>query len=195
MKQSALSLFQQDGRRKYLDQKERAAFDQSILKADKDTYLFCKFLRHTGARVSEALAITSNNFDLQEEEGRFYALIPTLKKRQSKPVLRRVPLTPSFFKELDLVYQLARSNPKKARPLWGFSRTTAFRKVKAQLNSVPSVSLCPRALRHTFGIQAAEAGIPPQVLQAWMGHEDINTTVIYSQSLGADEYAYALKMW
>ena len=35
-------------------------------------------------------------------------------------------------------------------------------------------------LRHTFGTQAASAGIPLRTLQEWMGHRDYKTTLIYA---------------
>ena len=35
-------------------------------------------------------------------------------------------------------------------------------------------------LRHTFGTQAAAAGVPFRTLQEWMGHHDFKTTLIYA---------------
>jgi len=35
-------------------------------------------------------------------------------------------------------------------------------------------------LRHTFGTQAAAAGVPLRTLQEWMGHRDYRTTLIYA---------------
>jgi len=35
-------------------------------------------------------------------------------------------------------------------------------------------------LRHTFGTQAAAAGVPLRTLQEWMGHRDYKTTLIYA---------------
>lgn len=35
-------------------------------------------------------------------------------------------------------------------------------------------------LRHTFGTRIAGAGVPMRVLQAWMGHRDYRTTLIYA---------------
>lgn len=35
-------------------------------------------------------------------------------------------------------------------------------------------------LRHTFGTQAAAAGVPLRTLQEWMGHRDYQTTLIYA---------------
>ena len=35
-------------------------------------------------------------------------------------------------------------------------------------------------LRHTFGTQAAAAGVPLRTLQEWLGHRDLATTQIYA---------------
>jgi len=35
-------------------------------------------------------------------------------------------------------------------------------------------------LRHTFGTQAAAAGVPLRKLQEWMGHRHYKTTLIYA---------------
>jgi integrase len=35
-------------------------------------------------------------------------------------------------------------------------------------------------LRHTFATQAAAADVPMRTLQEWMGHADIQTTLIYA---------------
>jgi integrase len=44
-------------------------------------------------------------------------------------------------------------------------------------------------LRHTFGTQMAAAGVPLRTLQAWMGHEDIKTTMIYADYMPAGNEA------
>ena len=35
-------------------------------------------------------------------------------------------------------------------------------------------------LRHTFGTQMAAAGAPMRAIQAWLGHADLRTTLIYA---------------
>ena len=37
------------------------------------------------------------------------------------------------------------------------------------------------SLRHTFGTQMASAGIPLVAIKEWMGHADIQTTMIYAK--------------
>jgi integrase len=42
-------------------------------------------------------------------------------------------------------------------------------------------------LRHTFGTRIAGAGVPMRVLQAWMGHRDYRTTLIYADYEPGDQ--------
>lgn len=43
-------------------------------------------------------------------------------------------------------------------------------------------------LRHTFGTRCGAAGVPLRTLQAWMGHADIKTTIVYTDyAPGANE--------
>ncbi len=43
----------------------------------------------------------------------------------------------------------------------------------------------PHMLRHTFASWAYQGGVPPQVVQAWLGHADVTTTQRYAH-LGPD---------
>lgn len=36
---------------------------------------------------------------------------------------------------------------------------------------------CPHAMRHTFATRALERGIPPKVVQSYLGHSDVNITL------------------
>ena len=49
-------------------------------------------------------------------------------------------------------------------------------------------------LRHTFAVNAVRAGIPLNVLQAWLGHSSIFTTSIYTQIAGQDTRGYMERM-
>ena len=42
-------------------------------------------------------------------------------------------------------------------------------------------SITPHALRHTFGVNALELGVPIDVVQQTLGHASLSTTTIYSQ--------------
>lgn len=50
---------------------------------------------------------------------------------------------------------------------------------------------CPHAMRHTFATRALERGIPPKVVQSYLGHSGIDVTMnIYTHvtaELGKEE--------
>ncbi len=57
---------------------------------------------------------------------------------------------------------------------WDFKRSFSSACKKAALEDCR-----PHDLRRTFGTRCAMAGVPPKVLQKWMGHENIETTMKY----------------
>lgn len=54
----------------------------------------------------------------------------------------------------------------------------------------------PKALRHAFGVSGiAEAGVPLNMMQKWLGHAKIETTAIYANAIGTEERKAAARMW
>lgn len=54
---------------------------------------------------------------------------------------------------------------------------------------------CPHAMRHTFATRALERGIPPKVVQGYLGHSDINVTLnIYTHVTAGLEREEILKI-
>lgn len=53
----------------------------------------------------------------------------------------------------------------------------------------------PKGLRHGFGVHAVSSGVPLNLLQRWLGHAQLETTAIYANALGAEEYSIAARMW
>lgn len=74
---------------------------------------------------------------------------------------------------------------------------TAYRHVTSVMSSAGIVGThaSPKGLRHTFGVNAVQSGVPLNMLQRWLGHADIKTTSIYANALGPEERAIACKMW
>ncbi|HRD76437.1 MAG TPA: tyrosine-type recombinase/integrase, partial [Hyphomicrobiaceae bacterium] len=52
-----------------------------------------------------------------------------------------------------------------------------------------------KGLRHAFGLHAIRCGVPLNLVQRWLGHASITTTVIYLQALGPEEREFAARMW
>lgn len=76
-------------------------------------------------------------------------------------------------------------------------RTTAWCYVKAVMAAARIAGLhsSPKGLRHWFGVHAVHSGVPLNLLQRWLGHEDIATTAIYADVMGAEEREIAARMW
>jgi integrase/recombinase XerD len=190
-----LSLFNPSGSRKYLNAAERQRFIEAAAFAEPEVRLFCLILRWSGARISEVLALTPAAIDI--ESG--VANILTLKRRRHR-IVRQVPLPRDVLGFLDRVFKLriAQRDPQRATiRIWRWSRTTAWRYVKAVMASADIVGApaMPKGLRHGFGVHALEADVPIHLVQRWLGHASLRTTTIYANVVGPEERALATRMW
>jgi integrase/recombinase XerD len=190
-----LCLFGPSGNRKYLNAAERWRFVRATLRAPEKARLFCLTLGWSGARISEALALTPAAIDL--ESG--VASIETLKRRK-RGIVRQVPLPPDVLDELDRGFRLRQRqrDPDLAnKRIWGFSRTTAWRYVKQVMAAagITGTPAMPKGLRHGFGVNAFQSNVPPHLVQRWLGHVSLETTAIYGDVIGPDERAFAARMW
>jgi integrase len=189
------SLFGHSGNRKYLNAAERQRFFESVQRLQSRERLFCQVLAWSGARISEALALTAASIDI--ESG--VVNIQTLKRRK-RGIVRQVPLPPGVLDELDREFKLraAQHCPDRANErMWTWSRTTAWRRVKeimaaAGISGTPAM---PKGLRHGFGVNAFQSNVPPHLVQRWLGHASLRTTAIYGDVIGPEERAVAARMW
>ena len=149
-------------------------------------------IAHTGAWVSEVLALRALDVDLDAGAVR----ICTLKRRVEH--WREVPLPPEHARDLEMVHYLREASPRRVRePLWKFSRATSHRKVVAvmRMARIEGPQACPKGLRHGFGIAAVTAGVPLPTIAAVLGHADIATTAIYTTAVGVEARGFLAKMW
>jgi integrase/recombinase XerD len=191
----SLTIFAQTGSRKYLNACERRRFLESTQYLPLPERLFCQLLAWTGARISEALALTPASIDVDSG----VASIETLKRRK-RGIVRQVPLPADLLNELDCLFKLgnAQRDPELAHVrIWRFSRTTAWRHVKAVMASagITGTPAMPKGLRHGFGVRAFQSNVPPHLVQRWLGHASLRTTGIYGDVIGPDERAFAERMW
>ena len=188
-----MSLHDQAGGRKYLTREEHARFLQAADQAPRDVRAFCHTLAWTGCRISEALALTAERVDVATGTITF----ETLKKRQ-RGLFRTVPVPPELATMLDLVFGLrGLRGPAAKRPLWSWSRATAWRRVKEVLAAagIEGAQASPKGLRHAMGVAAVGQGIPLNLVQRWMGHAQLTTTAIYAEAVGEEERSIAARMW
>jgi integrase/recombinase XerD len=189
------SLYGPSGERKYLNAAERRRFIRAAQRAPSDVRAFCLMLNWSGGRISEVLALTPAAIDIESGVANLHTL-----KRRKRGIVRQVPLPGELLCALDLAFRLRRrqADPDLACDrLWRWSRTTAWRRVKdimaaAEITGTPAM---PKGLRHGFGVNAFQSGVPPHLVQRWLGHASLRTTSIYGDVIGPDERAFAARMW
>jgi len=189
------TLFDVRGRRKYLVAAERKAFIEAAIAVGGETSTFCMVLAFSGARISEVLAVTPERVDMMNGSINFETL-----KRRRRGVFRAVPVPKKLLDILDDTHRIrdAQSDSTRAdKPLWRWSRTTAWRRVKHVMSIAgqPEHISQPKALRHAFGAQAAKNKVSLTLIKKWMGHAKIETTEIYTELVGDEERSLARLTW
>ena len=186
-KSNAKGAYDDGGRRKYLSRAEGHKFVQHATALPTHHALFCLTVYYTGCRISEALALSHQDVDLDTKAVRIRSL-----KKRDKHEIRRLPI-PAF-----LVTGLLGIDPLgKNETLWQFSRTTGWRIIKTVMRQaeISGVHATTKGLRHGFGVRSAMMRIPPNIIQRWMGHADLATTGIYLAVRDDEERELIEKTW
>jgi integrase/recombinase XerD len=143
------------------------------------------------------VALTSERIDLSGQA----VVFESLKKRR-QGVYRAVPVPSGLLDALDMVHGIQEAQKRgKAhadRPLWNWSRVTAWRRVGAVMEAagIPAgPHRSPKGLRHGYGVHAISSGVPLNMLSKWMGHASLEVTAIHANALGAEEQGIAARMW
>jgi|HubBroStandDraft_5_1064220.scaffolds.fasta_scaffold07285_4 integrase/recombinase XerD len=185
------SLFDRTGNRKYLVARERQSFVVAAVAEGGAVGAFCLTLAFTGARISEALALTPERLDASNEA----IVFETLKQRR-KAVFRAVPIPHQLLFIIGDTTGVSEADVT-VRRLWPWGRTTAWKRVKRVMKAAGIVdALCkPKALRHGFAVDAGQNGVPLNIVQRWLGHARIETTAIYASAIGEEERNLARRAW
>jgi integrase/recombinase XerD len=191
-----MDLYTADGARKYLIAGEREAFLRAAERVDPEPRTLCMVLAYSGCRLSEALALTADRVDLAGG----LLVLESLKKRRGG-IHRAVPVPPALLDALDLAHGIRRLQSRRGKGrgvrLWPWSRMTGWRVVHRVMQDAglagPHAS--PKGLRHCFGVQAVSKGIALNMVQKWLGHAQLTTTVIYADAVGEEEQSIAARMW
>ena len=212
-------LYDQHGNRKYINEVERRRFLRAarpnrrwliwppvldLMRLGRsgkssrewEVFTFCLVLARTGGRISEVLALTPRQIDL---EGRTI-VFRTLKKRRKQIVYRAVPVPLRVLRELEAVHQIeaARQDPVRAdERIWSWSRRTAWTRVNEVMTAagITGLQASAKGLRHGFAVNALVKRVPLVVVQDWLGHARLETTAIYSKAVAAEARAIANRMW
>ena len=187
MQREDYTAYDPKGRRKYLSRKEGRAFVNCARRLSREHSLFCLTLFYTGIRISEALALTAGDVDLDTST----IGIRCLKKRK-RMEYRRIPVPEFLSKGLA---KLAAEKPE-SRP-WSYSRTTAWRIIKRVMSSakIEGIHATTKGLRHAFGVRGALEQIPLSIIQGWMGHANPATTAIYLAVCDEEELHLIRRTW
>jgi integrase len=124
----------------------------------------------------------------------------TLKQREYTRY-RAIPVPDTLLDALDLVHQVRKAQRMKSGGkdclLWSWGRTQATKHIWAVMAQADIVGLhaTPKGLRHGFGVKAAADTRNPRLVQKWLGHRNLETTVIYMDAVGEEERELASRMW
>lgn len=163
-----------------------------------DDFLYY-FLVYTGLRMSEACALTYEDFDFENN------LIYINKKivwDGNKPILRHRTKTEAGERAVPLLSELKKHMPRNFKG-YLFSRDDGDSPyTKKQLSNITdgyrkrhNISFTPHQLRHAFASLGVEADLSVKELQYIMGHSDIHTTMdIYAEVRKSQQASIAKKM-
>ena len=190
-------LFTSDGKRKYLTGEERERFLVAAAEHHRgEVRTFCMVMAYTGCRISEALQLTADRVDFSARTIAFR----TLKQRQQIRY-RAIPVPDALLDALELVHQVRKAQRTKMggkeKLLWPWGRTQATKHIWAVMAQagISGPHATPKGLRHGFGVKAAADTRNPRLVQKWLGHRHLETTVIYMDAVGDEERELAARMW
>lgn len=165
---------------------------------DMDTHFLTNTLWHTGARISEALALTRESFHLDGVRNSMVVLATTKQRSRGRPStkdkakakpIRIIPIVdPVYLDEVERF--LATRKPNKEEPLFSLSRQAydnRLKAIQADLN-LPVASLSAHTFRHSFAVNALFQGRTLKTVQEWLGHRNIADTEIYARILSGETH-------
>jgi len=163
-----------------------AAIRPSIRKTRGRYWLAFLFLRFTGARLGEVLALNDvNDIDYRAGDVKLVTLKRHVKKdpggRKIKSVpVRLVPVPPTIISEL--ATYLAQYPDQRGRVFkldQGNVRRVFYE--RAEEANLPRHLAHPHVLRHTRAIEMTRLSVPLTGVQSILGHSSLNTTAIYTR--------------
>ena len=163
---------------KSLTHEEEKIFTEACQNWDKGRfYLFCMY---QGLRIGEAVALTYDDID-------FVARTITVNKSINTNGELTEPKTETSNRTLPL---FERSLPLLDRngtgPVFEYNRKTYQNKLLLKCRKLGLDGVTVHTLRHTFATRCSEAGIPPKMVQKWLGHSTVEMTLNVYTHVNAD---------
>ncbi|MCH5185769.1 MAG: tyrosine-type recombinase/integrase [Oscillospiraceae bacterium] len=159
-----------------------------------------KFMLYTGLRVGEACALTWNDINFEERyiyvNKTFTQYAKYSEERKKCESYTQTPKTENSIRKIpmcDIIYDLLETQKiskytnknfvflsirRKPYTTYGITRSLEFAVNKfneTQEEKLPNFT--PHWLRHTFATMCLDKGIAPKVVQMYLGHSDIQTTM------------------
>ena len=193
-------LYDPNGNRKYINARERRMFLRAARKsAPLPVFTFCLVLAFTGARISEVLALTPRQIDM---EGRAIVFRSLKKRRKAhvKPIYRSVPVPSRLLRKLDAAHDIKEARRDVSRVderIWPWCRRTATTRIQEVMHAaeITGIQATARGLRHGFAVGALVRKVPLVIVQQWLGHARLETTAIYTKAVAAEARSIANQMW
>ena len=146
-------------------------------------------LWHTGARVSELLALTPRHFITPPGvSGEALVSLATLKRRgrprkTARAPRRLVPIADAAYLDR-LARYCATHRPQR---LFAVTRHTVRNRIQRLAAGLElSFRPTPHTFRHAFAVNCVLHGVPLRILQGWLGHADLASTEIYTRVLATE---------
>jgi integrase/recombinase XerD len=161
-----------------------AAPEQRTEQGQRD-YAILLFLYNSGARASEAVAVTRE--DLHWDSMRSGSVKLNGKGRK----IRFCPLWKSTMRELDLLVHNRSATDYVFRNRYGDPLTRygihalVERYAQSASENVPSLMrkrVSPHTIRHTTATHLLRSGVDINTIRAWLGHVSVDTTNIYAET-------------
>ncbi|MEA3421362.1 MAG: site-specific integrase, partial [Acidobacteriota bacterium] len=107
---------------------------------------------------------------------------------------RIIPIVPELANHI--AKHCADKRIKKNDRMFSFSGVRAYLVIReaAEKAGIGEGKRHPSAFRHGFAVNATLAGMPPFVLNNWLGHTNIVSTLLYTAVLPQDARGYLGKM-
>lgn len=166
---------------KYFTQEEiRKIISPEIKGRSYGAWFLSLFLYSTGTRISEALSVRVRDFDPD------HRTISVKTQKLKKPKVRSIPISREFAGEL--IFWAKQNRLRGTDPFFGFTRQNAHALVRRTCAwaGITDDHAHPHTWRHTYAVTCLSQGVPMTVLRRWMGHQDLMSTLIYTEILAQD---------
>jgi len=151
-------------------------FMQKVLESNnKRNYAIVVFLAYTGARISEALSIRLDDFDLQTGE----CIIRNGKGDKQRFVLMNTKTVNALREYIKVRSRLSKAASSKFLFV-SIKNENLNRTVVNRIFKRHNPKITPHQLRHFFCTNAIEKGLSIHEVANQAGHSNVNTTLLYT---------------